>query len=118
VKFSIVTPSFRNSDWLKLCVASVADQAGVEVEHIVQDALSDACWEVIPKQDDKKRGPFLPRALGCPSPHVSLRGQQERAHRHHAMRPKLSVADCGFLVLVNRRGPPEAIKIRIRGQGM
>ncbi len=41
VKISIVTPSFRNSDWLKLCVASVADQAGVEVEHIVQDALSD-----------------------------------------------------------------------------
>src|ERR1035437_6783983 len=41
VRISIVTPSFRNSDWLKLCVASVADQAGVEVEHIVQDALSD-----------------------------------------------------------------------------
>ncbi len=41
MKFSIVTPSFRNSDWLKLCVASVADQAGVEVEHIVQDAESD-----------------------------------------------------------------------------
>ena len=41
MKISIVTPSFRNSDWLKLCVASVADQAGVEVEHIVQDAESD-----------------------------------------------------------------------------
>lgn len=41
MKLSIVTPSFRNSDWLKLCVASVADQAGVEVEHIVQDAQSD-----------------------------------------------------------------------------
>ncbi len=41
MSISIVTPSFRNSDWLKLCVASVADQAGVEVEHIVQDAQSD-----------------------------------------------------------------------------
>jgi glycosyltransferase involved in cell wall biosynthesis len=41
VRISIVTPSFRNSNWLKLCVASVADQAGVEVEHIVQDAQSD-----------------------------------------------------------------------------
>lgn len=41
MKFSIVTPSFRNSQWLKLCVASVADQQGVEVEHIVQDAGSD-----------------------------------------------------------------------------
>ena len=38
---SIVTPSFRNSEWLKLCIASVADQAEVEVEHIVQDSCSD-----------------------------------------------------------------------------
>jgi glycosyltransferase involved in cell wall biosynthesis len=41
VKFSIITPSFRNSAWLKLCIASVADQSGVELEHIVQDAVSD-----------------------------------------------------------------------------
>jgi glycosyltransferase involved in cell wall biosynthesis len=41
VKFSIVTPSFRNSGWLKLCIASVADQQGVEFEHIVQDSCSD-----------------------------------------------------------------------------
>ena len=40
LKFSIVTPSFRNSEWLKLCIASVADQ-GVEHEHIVQDSCSD-----------------------------------------------------------------------------
>jgi glycosyltransferase involved in cell wall biosynthesis len=41
MKFSIVTPSFRNSNWLKLCIASVADQSGVECEHIVQDSCSD-----------------------------------------------------------------------------
>jgi glycosyltransferase involved in cell wall biosynthesis len=41
MKFSIVTPSFRNSSWLKLCIASVADQQGVELEHIVQDSCSD-----------------------------------------------------------------------------
>jgi glycosyltransferase involved in cell wall biosynthesis len=41
MKFSIVTPSFRNSKWLKLCIASVADQEGVEMEHIVQDSCSD-----------------------------------------------------------------------------
>ncbi len=40
MKFSIVTPSFRNSEWLKLCIPSVADQ-GVDHEHIVQDAGSD-----------------------------------------------------------------------------
>ena len=39
--FSIITPSFRNSAWLKLCIASVADQSGVSREHIVQDAGSD-----------------------------------------------------------------------------
>ena len=41
MKFSIITPSFRHSHWLKLCVASVHDQAGVELEHLVQDAGSD-----------------------------------------------------------------------------
>lgn len=41
LKFSIITPSFRNSAWLKLCIASVADQHGVELEHIVQDSCSD-----------------------------------------------------------------------------
>ena len=38
-RFSITTPSFQQSEWLKLAVASVADQ-GVELEHIVQDAGS------------------------------------------------------------------------------
>lgn len=41
MQFSIITPSFRPGPWLPLCVASVADQQGVEVEHVVQDAGSD-----------------------------------------------------------------------------
>ena len=40
-RISIVTPSYRPGPWLKLCIASVADQQGVEVEHIVQDSCSD-----------------------------------------------------------------------------
>jgi glycosyltransferase involved in cell wall biosynthesis len=40
VRVSVVTPSYRSSAWLKLCIASVADQ-GVQAEHIVQDACSD-----------------------------------------------------------------------------
>jgi glycosyltransferase involved in cell wall biosynthesis len=40
VRFSIITPSFRGSPWLKLCIASVADQE-VGREQIVQDAGSD-----------------------------------------------------------------------------
>lgn len=39
MRFSIVTPSFGQSQWLRLCVASVADQ-GVAHEHLVQDAGS------------------------------------------------------------------------------
>jgi len=41
MKISVITPSYRQLRWLKLCLASVADQKGVEVEHLVQDALSD-----------------------------------------------------------------------------
>jgi glycosyltransferase involved in cell wall biosynthesis len=41
MNFSIITPSFRNSDWLKLCIPSVADQTEVQLEHIVQDSCSD-----------------------------------------------------------------------------
>lgn len=41
MEFSIVTPAFRSASWLKLCIASVADQEGVRVEHIIQDACSD-----------------------------------------------------------------------------
>lgn len=41
LNFSIVTPSFRNTKWLKLCIASVADQQGIAFEHIVQDSCSD-----------------------------------------------------------------------------
>jgi glycosyltransferase involved in cell wall biosynthesis len=37
--FSIITPSLNQCAWLRLCVASVADQ-GVEAEHIIQDAGS------------------------------------------------------------------------------
>ena len=49
-KFSIVTPTFRQLDWLRLCIASVRDQvvatpstldsrlSPLSIEHIIQDA--------------------------------------------------------------------------------
>lgn len=41
MKFTVVTPSFGQLDWLECCLASVADQRGVEfVEHIVCDGGS------------------------------------------------------------------------------
>ena len=41
-RISIITPSYRQLEWLKLCASSVADQNGVRVEHIVQDAGTGA----------------------------------------------------------------------------
>jgi glycosyltransferase involved in cell wall biosynthesis len=38
MRFSIVTASLRQLSWLKRCARSVADQTGVTVEHLVQDA--------------------------------------------------------------------------------
>ena len=42
ITISVVTPSYKQPEWLKLCAASVADQVGesLTVEHIVQDSLS------------------------------------------------------------------------------
>jgi glycosyltransferase involved in cell wall biosynthesis len=40
LKISVVTPSYKQLPWLKLCIASVADQKDVNVEHIIQDAQS------------------------------------------------------------------------------
>jgi glycosyltransferase involved in cell wall biosynthesis len=42
ITLSVVTPSYKQADYLRLCAASVADQkgAGLRVEHIVQDSLS------------------------------------------------------------------------------
>lgn len=46
MRFSIVTPSFRQLDHLKRCVVSVADQAGsFEVEHLIHDGGSGPDFE-------------------------------------------------------------------------
>ena len=36
--FTIVTPSLGQLEYLECCIASVADQQGISIEHIVQDA--------------------------------------------------------------------------------
>ncbi|HVV00027.1 MAG TPA: glycosyltransferase [Verrucomicrobiae bacterium] len=63
MKFSIVTPSFRSSNWLRLCIASVADQAGVEVEHIVQDSESDDGTQDWLRKDSRVK-PFIEKDSG------------------------------------------------------
>jgi glycosyltransferase involved in cell wall biosynthesis len=50
MRFTIVTPSYNNSKWLRLCIPSVADQEGVTFEHIVQDACStDGTQDWLPR---------------------------------------------------------------------
>lgn len=44
---SIITPSFHQLDWLRLAMASVADQEGAEVEHIVQDGGTPGIEEAL-----------------------------------------------------------------------
>jgi glycosyltransferase involved in cell wall biosynthesis len=61
--FSIITPSFRNSAWLKLCIASVADQQGVVLEHIVQDSCSDDSTQDWLPQDPRVNA-FIEKDLG------------------------------------------------------
>jgi len=62
MRFSIITPSFRNSNWLKLCINSVADQ-GVELEHIVQDSCSDDGTQEWLPQDARVRA-FIEKDKG------------------------------------------------------
>lgn len=51
MKFSVVTPTRNNLDKLKCCIGSVRGQAGVDVEHLVQDALStDGTGEWLARQ--------------------------------------------------------------------
>ena len=60
MRFSVVTPSFKQLDWLELCIASVADQHGAEyVEHLVCDGGSEGI-EVF-QQRMLERFPETPR---------------------------------------------------------
>ena len=56
--FTIVTPSLRQLDYLECCISSVADQEGVSIEHIVQDAGTDGFAEFAVKM--RQRWPDRP----------------------------------------------------------
>ena len=51
--FTIVTPSFRQLRQLSCCIASIADQEGVSVEHIVQDGGTEGFAEFTKKMADR-----------------------------------------------------------------
>ena len=56
--FTIITPSFKQLDYLACCIASVADQDGVNVEHIVQDAGSPGIEEFVEKVSEGLLGKY------------------------------------------------------------
>ena len=56
--FTIVTPSFKQLDYLGCCIASIADQEGVTVEHIVQDAGSPGIEEFAEKMAEQLLGRY------------------------------------------------------------
>jgi len=123
MRFSIITPSFRNSDWLKLCIASVADQQGVEVEHIVQDACSnDGTQEWLPQDSrvrafiEKDEGMYdainrgLRRATGDILAYLNcdeqyLPGALARVGEFFAQHPQVDVL-FGDAILVDEHGAP------------
>jgi len=51
--FTIVTPSFRQLEQLECCIASIADQEGVSVEHIVQDGGTKGFEEFAQKMEER-----------------------------------------------------------------
>jgi len=51
--FTIATPSFRQLEQLECCIASIADQEGVSVEHIVQDGGTEGFAEFAQKMEER-----------------------------------------------------------------
>jgi len=56
--FTIVTPSFKQLDYLACCISSIADQTGVKVEHIVQDAGSPGIEEFAERTAERLLGKY------------------------------------------------------------
>ena len=121
MKISVVTPSFRSSRWLKLCIASVADQEGVQVEHIVQDAGSDdgtqdwlpqdrrvkayvekdaGMYDAINRGLQKSSGELL-AYLNCDEQY--LPGALRAVHAYFEAHPEVDVI-FAYTVVVNARG--------------
>jgi glycosyltransferase involved in cell wall biosynthesis len=117
MKFSIITPSFRNSKWLQLCIPSVADQEGVDVEHIVQDSCSDdGTQDWLPGDKrvhayiEKDSGMYdavnrgIKRAQGELMAYINcdeqyLPGALRAVHDHFEQHPELDIVIADFVVV-------------------
>lgn len=63
-EISIVTPSFGQLDWLQLAIASVQDQTGIELEHIIQDAGTAGIASLINARNDARLRLFSEKDSG------------------------------------------------------
>lgn len=79
-KFTIVTPSFNQAEFLEATLSSVVSQAGVRLDYIVMDGGStDASPEIIARY----------------SPHLKYWTSQKDGGQASAIAAGLSLADCG-----------------------
>jgi len=112
--FSIVTPSFHQLEWLKICVASVRDQAdalnpripSLSVEHIIQDGGS-AKLEEFAKQIGARffldgSPPSVPTSFDSPplSYHLVIH-QEDDAGMYDAINRGLRKAKGDYLAYIN-----------------
>jgi glycosyltransferase involved in cell wall biosynthesis len=139
LRFSIVTPSYNQLDWLRLCAASVSDQQGVPLEHIVQDAGTGPEFDAWAKTQpalkyyvEKDKGMYdavnrgFARATGELFAYLNcdeqyLPGTLGRVSAFLASQPKVDVL-FGDVLIVDRTGkavsyrraiPPKAHHIRL-----
>jgi glycosyltransferase involved in cell wall biosynthesis len=120
--FSIITPTFKQPEWLRLCAASVADQVGVTSQHIIQDggdgqglqwleSISTARLFVEPDRgmyDALTKG--ISKAAGDIMSHLNsdeqyLPGSLEIVHRFFTRNPEIDVL-FGDAILISADGRP------------
>ena len=120
--FSIVTPTFKQPEWVRLCAASVADQVEVTFEHIIQDGGDGKGleWlESIPTARlfvEPDRGMYdaltkgISKAVGDIIGHLNsdeqyLPGTLEIVHRFFTRNPEIEVL-FGDAILISADGTP------------
>ena len=120
--FSIVTPTFRQPEWVRLCAGSVADQVGVKFEHIIQDGANGQGLEWLESMPrarlfvEPDRGMYdaltkgISKASGDIIGHLNsdeqyLPGTLEIVHRFFTRNPQIEVL-FGDAILISADGTP------------
>ena len=122
MEFSIVTPTFKQPDWVRLCANSVADQVGVTFEHIIQDGGDGKGLEWLESMPGARlfvepdRGMYdaltkgISKATGDIIAHLNsdeqyLPGALRSVHQFFMRNPEIEVL-FGDAILTNAEGKP------------